>query len=446
MVIRKTLTESASAETKRQKHREAISEVMDRILLPENAIEKPQKHKQVLIDMLEHAKEIELASLWEALVGSTRQTCVSDSDWNETSNLLQRARHKHAYGLPLTEAETMAADFQLLTQAKLFTTMMATYQLVPAIYESIFGTFNSPYKTFDHQIPSEVPGMQFVAEADEYPEAGLTDRYAETKALKHGRRISLTRETMIADKTGQVVEQAENLAQQAKFREDDLAALAFADSSNGTYVTEPSEADAGCYFPEGTRVALFRTSAGSTKVNYETSINKVAGNNLLHWDSLQAAIELLLLMETPTTAQKIDVIQGGTLKLVVPLKLAQRASLLSAPGALMDIARNASAGTESPMLRVPDWIRNMGIAGVQTIVWPKLVSAATAIQSTWYLGGRTDLQFRKHQRWAAEFTRAGAAELGNVGFTKDIIAQVKAGFNAGFRAVDDKYCIQNTNA
>lgn len=425
---------------------EALKELRDRVELSEAEVQRPWQHKDKLQKKLNNVRELDIADLFEGLFGaSVRQLCGNDQDWNALKELSYRAQNKQQLGLPLSEAEVQSQAFQLLTQAKLFTTMQAIYELTPAVYEKLFGVFDSPYKQYDHQIPSDAPTIDFVPEGKEYPTAQLVDRFCKTKALKFGARIELTRETMIADRTGQVVAQAEGLAQSAKYREDELAALAFQDTSNGTIVSDPAEADAGCYYPEGTRVALYRTAVGATKPTYETAINKVTGNTLVHWDNLAAVIKLLRGMKNPRSSQYIQTI-GDTAWIVIPFALEQRAGLLTAfgNGALTVIDKNVAAGSESIQTRAPDPIKQLGVSTIQFLVWNKLAEHATPSSSTWYFTGMPQKQFRKHQRWPTEFGRATQAQLGGDDFKRDIIVAVRGGFNCGFRSVDSVYCVQST--
>jgi hypothetical protein len=189
---------------------------------------------------------------------------------------------------------------------------------------------------------------------------------------------------------------------------------------------------------------LYRVAAAAPPLdNYQNAINKATGNNLLQWENLSTAIILLKKMKN-FAGQFIDVIGGKPLKLVVPFSLEQRARLLAAPGAIAQIDRNAAAGTESAFVRVPNFIQNLGPSILQIVVWDKLDNAATSKESTWYLAGDSTQMFRKHQRWAVEFSRATQAQLGGEDFKRDVILSVRGGFNAGFRAVDDKYVIQST--
>lgn len=426
---------------------DAIAGITEAVLPTPDEKRTPWLYKEALAKKRAAARDIEIMDLWEAMVGPVRSTCVGEQDWENTCKLFEMCElHNRTNGrFPLQEAETYANAFILLTQAKLFTTMMATYELTPATYERIFGTFEAPYERFDHHIPSDSPEVSYVKEGQAYPVKSIADRYCKTKANKFGAIIDLTRETMIADKTGRVIEECEGLAASTKYTEDALAALAFRDASNSTLIPDSNEQDAGSYFPEGTRVALFRTAVGSTMVNYEKAINKKTSNNLLQWNNIQAALYLLRNM-TNGKGQYINVTGGKPLKLIVPHGLEQRAKMLASPQAIAQIDRNNTAGTESAFLRVPGFLKEMAGQTVEVVVWDKLPTESTDTQSTWYLAGDTQKMYRKHQVWAVEFARADRSQLGGQDFSRDILMRFKGGFKSGFRAVDDKYTIQNTNS
>jgi hypothetical protein len=149
-------------------------------------------------------------------------------------------------------------------------------------------------------------------------------------------------------------------------------------------------------------------------------------------------------MKNPISEQFIEVAPGGIYTLVVPTGIMHRANLLSnMSGGLVDISANLTAGTEFSVSRIPDPIRNMGVNQLRVVVWKHLTTAGTPSQSVWYLAGDSKRQFRKHQRWAAEFQRATPAQLGGDDFKRDVITKVRGGFNSGMRSVDDKFVIKN---
>jgi len=416
------------------------------MLLTEAEGRRPWAHKETLQKKLDVARQISIPHLFESLIGSIHSVCRDQHLFEaQVTNLFKSAQAKMLVGSQMEEAEVFANAFRLLTQAKLFTTMTAVYTLAATVSERLFGSFDSPFEKFDHQIPSEAPELDYVVMGGNYPTKKIVDRFAQTKAWKFGGIIELARETMISDLTGLVVQTAEGLALSAKYREDELAALAWQDVSNSTLVTEEEDADAGSYHPEQVQKALYRTAAVTigTQQTYQTAINKTAANPLRQWDNIQIAYLLLDSMQN-IAGQDIDVSVAGPIKIVVPQALAFRARMAINPFATHDTNANESAGTESLMMRVPDAVRvGLGIDQIEVIVWKKLPQAATADNSIWYLAGDSMKQFRRHVRWPVEFSRATPAQQGSDEFKRDVVMSVRAGFNSGPRSVDDKYVIQN---
>ena len=423
---------------------EAMTAVLEQVQLTEQEASHPWLHRDALERKARNAEDIDLREVFESFFGSPHLTLKNQEDFLRWRKMQQLAEQKHDLGLPLEEAEVMSNQFQLLTQAKLYATMMATYELTRAVYEQLFDTFVSPFKLFDHQIPSDAPELSYTPENADYPTRTLSDRYCQTKANKFGAIIPITREVILTDRFGQVTQQAKGLAASAKYREDQLAALAWADGSNATLIPDASEQDAGAYFPERTNYALYRTAAVTTgsQLNYQTAVNQIAiaSNYLNNWTQLQNAIQLMLGM-TNVKGQLIETIPATGLTLVVPYGLAQRASILKS-SVLTVTDTNNSASTENIQMRAINPLANLGIQGtVNVLVWNKLTTAATASQSAWYLAGNSKLQFKRHMRWDVEFNEATPAQLGGDDFTKDVIYKVRSGFNTGFRAVDDKYVV-----
>lgn len=422
----------------------ALLESLQQVELTEQEWRQGWRHKEALAKKHANAKSIDIPQLWEELIGSIRSTCANESDWTGVRNLFETAQRKRQLGLPLSEAEVNSSAFQLLTQAKLFTTMQATYELTPAVFEELAEPVDIPYKQYDHVIPSDAPQLDYVPEGGVYPEKPLTDRYAQTKANKFGARVSLTREALITDRTGQVVQQAQAQAESAKYRQDELAALAWADSSNASLIPDASEQDAGAYYPERIQKALYRAApvTSGTLQNYQTAVNLASANYLLQWDSVATALQLLMNMKN-VQGQQIETVGGNVLKLVMPHALEQRARLLTALQTGIEHRANASAGTEFGIFHTPQWLQNIGVKGIQPVLWRKLPSAGTLSQSIWYLTAMPGRQFKQHRRWDVEFSTASQAQLGGEDFRRDVLMSVKGGFNAGFRHVDDKYVIKN---
>jgi len=419
------------------------------MLLSESEGKRPWRHREILEEKRGVARQISIPHLFESLLGSIHTKCRDPHVFqSEVTALFSSAADKIRLGVKLEEAEILANAFQLLTQAKLFTTMTATYTLTPAVYESLFGSFDSPYEKYDHQIPSDAPELDYVPMGSEYPTGGMTDRFCQTKAFVFGRIIELNRMTFLGDRTGIVVQQSEGISASAKYREDELAVLAWEDSSNVSLVTQQANADAGSYFPEQVQKALWRTAAVTTgtQQNYQKAINKTAANPLRQWDSIQTAFLLLKKMQN-VAGQDIDVMAGGPLKVVVPQALTFRARLAVNPLSMHQTDANVSGGAESFLTRTPDAIRiATGVDMIEVIEWRKLTENVTPDNSTWYLAGDSTKQFRRHVVWPVEFLRATPAQQGHNEFKRDVVLSFRAGFNAGFRSVDDKYVVQSPGA
>jgi hypothetical protein len=272
----------------------------------------------------------------------------------------------------------------------------------------------------------------------------MTDYWCQTKAWKYGIIIPITRETLISDRLGQVVKMAEDQPAETKYYEDELAALAWADSANLGLIENTNDPDAGSYWPEGTNVPLYRITVGTTKPDYQKAINSCT-NNLLHWDNLSKVIIMLRSMQN-RKGSYINTFSGGVLTVVVPINIEHRARMIANPRTGVEIRANASAGTPYNILHTPEYIQNMGVSSVRVVPWILLTGASTPAESVWYGCGDCKKQFMKHRRWATEFRKASQAELGGSDFDADVLMKVRSGGNSGFRHVDDKFIVRNTNS
>lgn len=425
-----------------------MQEALDNLTITESEFKNPDdaKNRANIQAKFENARSVRIDQLFEKLVGPIKSLCENTNTFMRVQGILESARLKMKLGMPLEEGEVNSLAFQLLTSAVFFTTMEAKYALTPSVHELLFGRFDCNYKEYKHQIPSDAPKVKNIGEGGIYPSYGLTDRWVQTKSHKFGARVDLTREALLTDETGQVVELAMGLSESCKYTEDDLATCAFYDGTNAAFIDETQDTvDLGGYFPENTRCELYRTAVGTTKPAYEMAINSFAAgtNYLAYWEAISKAINLLRGM-TNVKGQLIETIGNGPMKIIVPYALEQRAKMLASPTAGMEIRANAAAGTAYSIVHVPEYVKNMGVQSLEVIVWNKLPTNSTTFgQATWYLGGDTKKQFRKHVRWNPQFDRADAAQMGGEDFRRDVVGSYRAGFNCGFNAVDDKYVIKS---
>ena len=427
--------------------KKALQEALDNILITKSEFMDPVgENRNRIQSKFVNAQSVRIDELFEALIGPIKTICRDSHNFQRYQELVESANLKRKLGLKLEEAEVNSLAFQLLTSAVLFTTMEARYALTPSVHELLFGTFDSDFQSYRHQIPSDAPVVKNIPEGGVYPSYGITDRWCQTRAHKFGARVDLTREALMTDQTGQVVELAMGLSESCKYSEDQLAVYCVADTSNAAVIDASVDtADAGGYYPEGTNVPLYRTTAGTTKPAYEAVINSFAAgtNYLSYWDAIAKAIQYLRGM-TNIKGQLIEAVGSGPLKLIVPYQLEQRAKMLASPTAGMEIRANAAAGTAYSIMHVPEYVKNMGAQSLEVIVWNKLPTNSTTFgQATWYLGGDTKKMFRKHIRWRPQFDKADAAQMGGEDFRRDIIGSYRAGMNVGMNAVDDKYMIKS---
>ena len=432
----------------------AMKRLLDNMRLTEQEWRNPEKYRDTIAKKYANVQDLDPIDLFENFFGSPRSVLLEESDAAAWMQMRHVAEQKKLLSLPLTEAEILSTSFDLLTKAKLYTTMVAIYTTTPAVWDRFASVFNNPFPTYDHQIPSEAPEVLVTGEAEEYKTAQISDRWAQTRAWKLGRMLEVTRETMLTDQFGKVVETCKGIAENAKYAEDDLVAKALQDQTNvGLHGMKPQDGDAGCYWPERANVALYRTTAGTTKPRYEYTINQVTGNALKDWKSLEKPIQLMMAMKN-ANGQYIDTI-GAKLTLLVPYGLLQRASqmlasVMAVTGPVTAGAGSAGTSTgtgiEVVQMRAGNPMQHLGIGALDLVMWKKLDNdgSAPTTDSTWYLVGDSQKQLRMHRRWGVEFSEATPAQMGGDDFRKDVIYKIRAGFNAGPRCVDDKYIVQCT--
>lgn len=239
-----------------------------------------------------------------------------------------------------------------------------------------------------------------VNERENYPEINPPgEKFFTINNVKHGGMLTLTKETIFFDQTGQLIDRARQIGEEAGRSQDEIAWNAI----TGTAVDS--------YNPQGVATALY--SAGN--------VNLLTTNPLgtTGWEN--ADIELTKAVDD-NTGKPIWVF-GDRPIMVVPAGLKQVAWKL----------KNNDRGD----LGTANLDRNSAQDAFDFIVNPY-----AADQTSWFYGSFTR-QFRWEEIWPVEtFSRVG--QDSTEGFNADIIQQFKVSFYGGAGAVETRYVKKST--
>jgi hypothetical protein len=270
----------------------------------------------------------------------------------------------------------------------------------------------------------DLPAAQSVGEGEDYTYVQFGEEMMKAVTQKYGALCALTMETIRRDRLGLVIKRAGDLVKIFARQQEYMCAMAISDNGwTRKNITRYA------YYPEGSRVALYRTSAGSTKYDY--AVNKKVSNALATLATLVAARVVLDAIKD-SLDRRID--HGGSpLTLIVPSTLQDMGEKLAQPFVLLDMV----AAVDQIQRGAPPWLR-----GIQLAVSEHLDAIATVGVSTWYLG------YPSQGFIWAEFQPlfARMETFSDEMIKKDVVSAVKVGFEGGAACIDDRHVVCNISA
>lgn len=240
-----------------------------------------------------------------------------------------------------------------------------------------------------------------IAPLHDYPDSSITDRYVKTgEDVKVGRIISISKEAILFDQTGQLTARAEKLGQRCqhyKFKK---------------IIDGITDTNSDVYYPSGIQTALY--AAGNT----------VPSNALVDWTDLDGA-EAELDGQTDDQGHRIEMGEGDRVLLVPSTLKATASRIVSA------IQLNKKATNEETIFSNP-------YAKLKNVASAYLDSIST---STWYYG-----LFKEAFWWkdTIPLTTSRREKGSDDEFKRDIVFQFKVSFRGKLFAVSNKYVIKNT--
>lgn len=333
------------------------------------------KVKELLESKKLDPMRVSLRALYEALVGP-----LSSRELMEAGNLASSA-------------------FPNIAGQIISKVMIDGYQEFPKDVEKLCKTVPSKLKTSRVVGWSAIGFVQQVNEKEDYPEVVPPDeKYQTIKNLKYGGLLSLTREDLFFDQTGELVDRARMIGQRGAQKR---AALIFAAVCDGAGVPANGTALSGA--------ALYT----STNVNLITA-------NPLATAGWEAARKKLM--------DQVDE-QGEPIWVMGDKPLLVVGSTLLATAEKLQKNEHGDLGTAN-------LDRNLAQGQFDVVVNPYLPSTS----SWWY--GAPARQIRWEEVWPLEtFTRVG--QDSEVGFNQDLIQQFKLSFYGGAGAADYRYVIES---
>lgn len=303
-----------------------------------------------------------------------------------------------------SDAALNTSIFATLTRQILNAAVMEGYQLpsfvLSAAIPSMSGNVRQARLT-GVSLPLKEDKTLEVQEGQEYPSVGMYEEYVKTPTtVKRGAVLPITKEIVLADETGQIVDQARRIGEFIGLQKE-LALTDYVIGAVANCVVEKRVGDS-----DEVTSNLFLSSG--RWVNVQTVV-------LEDWTDIDAAENLLAAITMPGTEQPVMLIERT---LLVPSQLRNTAARILN-------ATETRSGT-SNVIVAANPLSSLNIQMIASpLVYSRLVAAGTSgsvASGTWFYG---DLRraFRYYQNWPLTVEED---RTGGVAFTHDILVRFKA--------------------
>lgn len=274
--------------------------------------------------------------------------------------------------------------------------MIDGYEQFPKDHDKLVRTVPSKLKVSRVAGWTAIGSVSRVNEKQEYPEITPPDEKTQTiKNYKYGGKLSLTKEDIFFDQTGELINRARQIGERAQQKRSSLIFAAVVDAGNTSL-------------------------SGSTL--YTAGNSNVLTSNPLAQDGWEAARKQLI-DQTDENGEPIWVMGDRPLLMVTSTLLATAEKLQK-----NEYGPNGTANLDVNLAR-----------GMFDVV---LNPYGHAVATDWYYGA-PNREFRWEEVWPFEvFTRVGQDT--EEGFNADVIQQFKASFFGGAGAADFRYFVKNS--
>lgn len=251
--------------------------------------------------------------------------------------------------------------------------------------------------------------LELVPEGEPFEESGGLEKYADIKNNKYGKKISLTKEAVLFDQTGLILDRARkigvktgiHLQQFVIQKVCDYATVATGEGANKSLVIN------------GTA----RTMYADTHASWDTYANDNLGNAVLSHNSLVAALALFAGLKDDTG----DLVMVNPRFLIVPAALLVTAKELVGSDMQYDTANRAMNVFKNAF----------------TIVSSPYIDLTSS--TAWFVGDPT-MQTRLQWVWKPRTESLGATS--QIAFDSDIVSQFKCSYFAGIGSTDYRYVVK----
>jgi hypothetical protein len=315
---------------------------------------------------------------------------------------------------PERVAEAMASSsFPVITRQLLHPTVIAAYELAYGDTGQLVTEI--PVARDEEKLAgfTDPQGLERVGQLMPYEESVLDEKYVLLKSFKFGRIISLSREMILFDQTGQIVERARRIGEMAGYHK---AEFIIKKACSLTTVAITNEAANQSLFWNGTARTMYANDHSSfdvqTNDNLQTTAFSTAG--------IKASMLLLRKMKNQV-GQFINV--SLPIDLLIPPDLEEDAWMLANSEHQYDNAENAKNPYKNKF--------NI------------IISSFLTDAEDYYIGN-----FKKQTYWGTVWPIETSEQASNSekAFENDIVSRFKVSYFGGCNTVDYKYVVKSESS
>jgi len=348
-------------------------------------------------------QDVRLRPLFEALVPNGGEAVqyynpanVGSYNLMEDAGAVDSSLFSNTSGLLVTTAALQGYD-----QPELLSSRLAPARPTQKKFERIAGV---------SQIGDEA---SIVGEGQPFPQAGVSETYVDTPiTTKRGMIVSLTKEAIFHDETGELLTRAAEVGEMAAINKEKRVLDVVTGQTNP-------------YKRNGTATDTYLSSGAYTNI--------ASSNALQTWEDIQAAELLFEDMTDPETGEPIVITPNVML---VPGALRHAAMRLT--GAI-NISQDLGAVSNTNFM-----VRTVSpnpIAGPYEVLTNAWVKARTSSASTWFIG-QPNKAFAYNENWP--ITVVQAMSNSEVEFTHDIQNRWKVSEKGVAIVLDPRYMVEST--
>jgi len=260
-----------------------------------------------------------------------------------------------------------------------------------------------------------------IGEGQPYPLVGVTEDYVETpRTDKNGLIVPVTKEAIISDRTGVLLERASSVSQSLAINKEKR-------------VIDAVTGQTTIYKRKGNSIATYGDDSGTHDWD-----NLQASNALTDYTDVENALLLFDGLTDPNTAEPIVV---SATHLLVPTALLMTARRIIRATGIEQGAISASVPrtlSANPLTGPSD---QEGQQGQLQVLSNAYVKARTSSTTTWFIGDPIKA-FRYMEVWP--ITAVQAPPNSELEFTHDIVQRYKVSERGAAAAIEPRYMVKNT--